>query len=503
MDNILEIKNIIKRFPGVLALDNVNFNIKQGEVHALVGENGAGKSTLVKILSGVHQQTEGSILLKGKEANFNNPQEAQEAGLGIIYQEFSLIPYLNAVENIFLGRELRRNGVLAKNQMKREAKKLLERLDVQININLPVYKLSVAEQQFIEIAKAVSVNAEILILDEPTATLTQRETETLFKLIENLKKNGVTMIYISHHLEEVFEIADRLTCLRDGKLVDTKKVKNLDRDQIIRMMVGRDIKNTFPDRGFEPDNSNVLEVKKIIRTDINESSQFDLKSGEILGIAGLVGAGRTELVRALIGADSVQEKDIYLDGNEVELSSPASSLNAGIGLIPESRKEQGLILGMNVKKNISIASLDKLIKGSFFINRSKEKKKAKNIIEKLNIKTPSEKQLVKNLSGGNQQKVVLAKWLATECKILIFDEPTRGIDVGAKYEIYKLMNNLVKNGISIIMISSELPEILGMSDRILVMHKGKIQADIKNNNITQEDIMHYATGGTNYDQINQ
>lgn len=501
MDNILEIKNVTKSFPGVLALDNVSFNIQRGEVHVLIGENGAGKSTLMKILSGVHQANSGKVLLNGEEIDFTNPKEAQLAGISIIYQEFSLIPYLNAVENIFLGREYKKNGILDKKRMTEEARDLLKTLDVEIDLKKPVNQLSVAEQQFIEIAKAVSINDNVLILDEPTATLTNQETKILFKLIGNLKEKGVTMIFISHHLEEAFEIGDRLTCLRDGQWVGTENISDLDEKKIIKMMVGRDIGDTFPDREGSYQDEIMLEVNNLKRNENEEFLNFKVRKGEILGVAGLVGSGRTEMARALIGADKVLNKEILINGEKVEINSPADALENGIGLIPENRKSQGLILGLSVKDNISINSLDKMLKKSLFIDKKEEKKRANDLVDDLNIKTPSLKQAVKNLSGGNQQKVVLAKWLGIESNVLIFDEPTRGIDVGAKLEIYKLMNELVDMGISIIMISSELPEVLAISDRIMVMHKNKINAVLDNNDdVDQETIMYYATGGEQYDQ---
>lgn len=501
MDNILEIKNVTKEFPGVLALDNVSFNIKRGEVHVLIGENGAGKSTLMKILSGVYQANSGKVLLNGDEIDFSNPKEAQLAGISIIYQEFSLIPYLNAVENIFLGREYKKNGVLDKKRMKEEAKELLEVLDVEIDLKKPVNQLSVAEQQFIEIAKAVSINDNVLILDEPTATLTNQETKILFKLIRNLKEKGVTMIFISHHLEEAFEIGDRLTCLRDGQWVGTEDIADLDEKKIIKMMVGRDIGDTFPERAESFKSEIMLEVKDMKRNENEDYINFKLKKGEILGVAGLVGSGRTEMARALIGADKVLNKELFINGEKIKINSPAEALENGIGLIPENRKSQGLILGLSVKDNISINSLNKILKNGLFINKKEEKKKSQKLVEDLNIKTPSLNQAVKNLSGGNQQKVVLAKWLGVESNVLIFDEPTRGIDVGAKLEIYKLMNELVEMGISIIMISSELPEVLAISNRIMVMHNNKIKAVLENNeDVDQETIMYYATGGEQYDR---
>ncbi len=504
MEKILEIKNITKRFPGVLALNDVSFDIHRGEVHILIGENGAGKSTLMKILSGVYQPDEGKIILNSEAVSFKNPKEAQEAGVSIIHQEFSLIPYLNAVENIFLGREMKKkNGLLDKKKMKVKAQDLLDMLGVEINLERPVQRLSVAEQQFIEIAKAVAVNDRILILDEPTATLTKREVKILFQLIQNLKNKGVTMIYISHHLEEAFEIGDRLTCLRDGTWINTRPVKELTQDEIIRMMVGRSIDNIYPKRTTKLGDEELLQVRNLKQVDSDFKIDFSVKKGEVLGIAGLVGSGRTELVRALIGADQTDSKEIYISGEKVETKSPEQALKAGIGLIPENRKSQGLVLDMSVKNNISLASLSKVLNSFLFLDKLKEKNSVTRLIDDLNIKTPHMYQEVKNLSGGNQQKVVLAKWLRTDCKVLIFDEPTRGIDVGAKVEIYKLMNELVGSGLSIIMVSSELPEILGMSDRILVMHQGRIAAELMNcDQVTQEKIMFYATGGANNGRVN-
>lgn len=497
VDNILEIQNITREFPGVRALNNVSFDIRRGEVHALVGENGAGKSTLMKILSGVHKPTKGTIILNGKKVTLKNPKEAQKLGISIIHQEFSLIPYLSAVENIFLGRELRKgSGLLDKKRMRTEAIEVLERLNADIDLDRPITKLSVANQQFIEIAKAIAMDTKVLIFDEPTASLTGNEIDKLFELITTLKENGVTMIYISHHLDEIFKIADRMTCLRDGEWVGTKDVADCTKQDIVKMMVGREINNTFPNRPSWDDREEdiLLEVKKLSNNDIKNVT-FYLRKGEILGIAGLVGAGRTETVRALIGADATEEKEVYINRKKVDIKSPAEALDYGIGLIPESRKTQGLILGMTVKNNITLSILNKISGNYGFIDRKKEENTVIKSIQDLVIKTPSMRQNVKNLSGGNQQKVVLAKWLNTECKILIFDEPTRGIDVGAKEEIYKLMRNLADQGISIIMISSELPEILGMSDRVIVMYKGSVMSEIDGKEATSEKVMYYATGG--------
>lgn len=497
MDNILEIENITKEFPGVKALKGVNFNIRRGDVHALVGENGAGKSTLMKILSGVYKPTTGKIRLDGKEVAFKDPKDAQLSGVSIIHQEFSLIPYLNGMDNIFLGREKRKaNGLLDKSKMMKEAKEVLKRLNADIDLSKQVASLSVANQQFIEIAKAIAIDTKVLIFDEPTASLTGKEIDKLFELIETLKANGVTIIYISHHLDEILHMCDQLTCLRDGEYVDTKNVADCTKQDIVKMMVGREIVNQFPERPSpeQKEDEIRLEVKKLSNREISDIS-FALKKGEILGIAGLVGSGRTEIVRALIGADPAKEKEVYINGEKVTIKNPTDALSHGICLIPESRKTQGLVLDMTIKNNISLPILNEISSKLKIINKNKENDIVNQSIKDLLIKTPSSKQMVKNLSGGNQQKVVLAKWLNTDSNILIFDEPTRGIDIGAKEEIYKLMRNLADKGISIIMISSELPEILGMSDRVIVMHKGKMQIIIDGREATQEKIMHYATGG--------
>lgn len=497
-DIILKLEKITKSFPGVIALDNVSFEIKRGEVHVLIGENGAGKSTLMKILSGVYKQDRGRIILDGEEVIFNNPKEAQKSGISIIFQEFSLIPYLNAVENIFLGREIVNKGYLQKKQMASEAQKLLQELGIDIDLKTPVYKLSVAEQQFIEIAKAIAIKAKVLILDEPTATLTNKEIKTLFKMISKLKEKGVTMIYISHHLDEAFEIGDRLSCLRDGRYVGTKAMSEVTKKEIIRMMVGRDIADTYPARKnkLQPDDF-ILEVVNLQRKNHSNKLSFNLRRGEILGVAGLVGSGRTEMIRALIGADPVEYKEVYMEGKRIKLNSPQEALANGIGLIPEDRKSQGLVLGMSVGRNTSLASLPKFLKKTGFISKKKEEASVAQRIRELGIKTVNADVLVRSLSGGNQQKVVLGKWLNTDCKVLIFDEPTRGIDVGAKAEIYKLMRELTESGISIIMISSELPEVIGMSDRILVMCQGRIITEMPAESATQEKIMLYSTGGEN------
>lgn len=496
-DIILEVNSIKKEFPGVVALDNVNIKIKRGEVHALVGENGAGKSTLMKILSGVYSQTSGEIIYEGQRVEFTDPKEAQAKGISIIHQEFSLVPYLNSFENIFLGRELKKwNTVLDKAAMRKRTNELLNQLNAKIDPSVPVSRLSIANQQFIEIAKAISIETKILIFDEPTASLIGEDIERLFELIERLKANGVTIIYISHHLDEILHICDSLTCLRDGVWIDTKKVNDVTKQDIIKMMVGREVNNAFPEKNqIENSNKNrLLEVKSLSNDYIDDVS-FYLNRGEILGIAGVVGAGRTETVRALIGADPTTKKEVYINNSLVSIKSPTQALEYGISLIPESRKTQGLVLGMTVARNITLPNLKDLQNNIRLIDRKKELEVVNTSIKNLRIKTPNAQQTVRYLSGGNQQKVVLAKWLNTECEILIFDEPTRGIDIGAKEEIYKIMRELTKKGISIIMISSELPEILGMSDRVLVMYKGSIRAELIGDEATQEKVMYYATGG--------
>ena len=491
----LQMKNIVKTYPGVRALDGVDFEVARGEVHALVGENGAGKSTLMKILAGAQPMDSGEILIDGAPVHITTPQNAMDLGISIIYQEFNLVPYLNAAENIFLGREPKGAipGFIDFSTMYAEAQEVVDHLGVNLNVRTSVNRLSIAQQQMVEIAKATSRNATIIAMDEPSATLTEHELESLLALIRSLKEKGVSIIYISHRLEEIFQIADRVTVLRDGHFVDTKPVSEVDRDEIIRMMVGRELKEKIPKQAAEI-GPPALTAKNLTRKGAIEDINFTVHKGEVLGIAGLVGAGRTELARAIFGADQIDGGEILLDGNSVQVRSPRDAIRQGIGLVTEDRKELGLILGMVVRENISLANLDALTRFGF-VNRKEEKLVALKYIEDLMIKTPSCEQQVQNLSGGNQQKVVLAKWLYTESKVLIFDEPTRGIDVGSKVEIYQLMNRLAASGAAIIMISSELPEILGMSDRILVMHEGTIAGELSREDATQEKIMHLATGG--------
>lgn len=496
METILQLLNISKSFPGVKALDGISLDLKKGEIHALLGENGAGKSTLMKILCGIYHHDIGDIKMNGVVKNFKNYLDAIHSGIAIIFQEFSLIPYLNATENIFLNREIKNKlGLLDTNRMRAMTLDILKRLDVKIDIDCPIEKLSVAEQQFIEIAKALSLNAKILILDEPTATLTPNEAERLFKVMRDLKESGVGMFFISHHMEEIFYICDRISVLRDGEYIGTKNTKETNIDELVKMMVGRRVDSEFPIKVDIQDKSNpILNVSELILKKGNNNNKLELYKGEILGLAGLVGSGRTEFVRGLIGADKAYKKKIKLDGKDVKLLDPADSLNKGIGLLPENRKSEGLVLPFSVMSNILINNHDDEKVYSIFINPRKESEKSKYLINKVRVKTPSENTIVNNLSGGNQQKVIIARWLNNNCKVLIFDEPTRGIDIGAKAEIYKLMHQLTKTGISIIMISSELPEIIGLSNRVLVFREGDIVANLEGEDINSNSIMLHATG---------
>ncbi len=496
MSSLLELREISKNFPGVKALSNINISLNKGEIHAVLGENGAGKSTLMKVLCGIYSNDEGKIVIDGIERNFPTYNDAIDAGIGIIFQEFSLIPYLNAVDNIFLNRELtNRFGLLNRNVMNAEAKTIFETLKIDIDLSIPIDQLSVAEQQFVEIAKALSLNAKILVLDEPTATLTPTEATHLFTIMSDLKKRGVGMFFISHHLEEIFEICDTISVLRDGEYIATTPVKDTDVDKLVEMMVGRKLDNAFPEKISHINHSNiVLDVPEIQIDKDAPVNGFQLHEGEILGFSGLVGSGRSELVRSLIGADTPVKKTIKLNGQQLTLNTPAAALKVGIGLLPESRKTEGLILPFSIMDNILLNNHENEMYAGILVDRNKERKVACDLIEKVRIKAPHEETIVTNLSGGNQQKVVIARWLNNTCKILIFDEPTRGIDVGAKFEIYELMKKLTEQGISIIMISSELPEIIGVCDRVLVFNQGAIVASLEGSEIESNTIMLHATG---------
>ena len=493
-DKILAMSNINKSFPGVQALKNVNFNLNKGEVHALVGENGAGKSTLVKILNGIHKKDEGKIKYKGKKVEYKSPKEAMKAGLSIIHQELELIPHLSVAENIYLGREPRKGIFIDYTKLYNMTEKIINKLGVQINPQEIVKNLNIGKKQMVEIAKAVSQNADVLVMDEPTSSLTNQEIDILFELINRLKKQNISIIYISHRLEEVFEICDRVTVLRDGKQVDEVLVKNTDREELIKMMVGRDINERFP----EVDTSNkdtILEVKNLHVPGKVEDTSFQLRKGEILGVAGLMGSGRTELAKSIYGEFKKTSGTILLNDKKINLDSPQKAINNGIYYLSEDRKGEGLILNLSVKNNITLSIVEKISRLGIFIDKNEENKITKNYIDEFDIKTPSPEQKVKNLSGGNQQKVVISKVLSTEPKIVILDEPTRGIDVGAKNEIYHLIKKLTNEDVAVIMISSELPEILNLSDKILVMYENKQAGILDAENTGQEQIMDLATGG--------
>jgi len=490
---LLVMRGITKDYPGVRALDAVTLEVLPGEVHALVGENGAGKSTLMKILAGAVPLDQGEIALAGQPVHITSPQRAQELGISMIYQEFNLVPYLSVAENIYLGREPLQGGVFVDwRRLYSQAAAVLARLGVDLDLRQPVNRLSVAHQQLVEIAKAISQDAKLIVMDEPSATLTEHELASLFALIRSLREAGVSIIYISHRLEEIFSVADRVTVLRDGRLVGTHPVADLDREAIIKMMVGRELVSHRP-RAEVAAGKGVLQVRGLSGGIVRDVS-LEVRAGEIVGLTGLVGAGRTEVARLIFGADPREAGEVLVEGRVVDIRSPHDAIRCGIGFVTEDRKAQGLVLGMTVRENVTLANLDLLAPWGF-VRRQMERQVVAKSVDELHIRTPSMEQVVHNLSGGNQQKVVLAKWLFTQSKVLLFDEPTRGIDVGAKEEIYALMNALTRAGVGILMITSELPEALGMSDRILVMHEGRLAAELGPEEATQERIMHYATGG--------
>jgi ribose transport system ATP-binding protein len=496
---ILTVKGMSKAFPGVQALDKVDFDAYAGQVTALLGENGAGKSTLMKILSGVYQGDEGEIHLNGVQIRPQNPHQAQELGISIIYQEFNLTPNQNVYTNIFLGREPMQKGLLGwlgivdARYMRQHSDQLLTQVGARFTNDRLVRNLSVAEQQMVEIAKALSVQAKVIIMDEPSSALGKEEVRVLFNIIRELKEQGLAIIFITHRLEEVFEIADRAIVFRDGRRAGEVKVAESTTEQLIGLMVGRALDRSQIHECVTATENVVLQVRKLNRKGVLHDISFELHQGEILGLAGLVGAGRTETARAVFGADRIDSGEILIEGKHVEITSPDSAVKAGLALVPEGRQTQGLVLIQTVERNIALPNLDALSRGSF-VNRSRMRKVVENYVDKLNIRTPSLEQRVLNLSGGNQQKVVLAKWLASNPKVLILDEPTRGIDVGAKAEVYAIMNDLVQQGIGIIMISSEMPEILAISDRILVMYEGRTMGEMTREEATQERIMTLASG---------
>ena len=494
---LLTIEGVSKSFPGVQALKDVKLNLNSGEVLALVGENGAGKSTLMKVLSGIYKRDEGIIKLNNQEINVDGPLQAQKLGIAIIHQEMNLMPHLTVAQNILIGREPRKFFGIAcdDKELNRRAKILLDELNLSLEPTQVVGSLTVAKQQMVEIAKALSYDSKIIIMDEPTSALTQSETEVLFKIINNLRKSGKGIIYISHRMEELTKISDRITVFRDGKYIDTLVTKDTQISKIISLMIGREVAQDLrPEtvRKFS-DKEIALEVKGLSTKNLLKDVSFQLHKGEILGFAGLMGAGRTELALAIVGKDQITEGQIIVNGKKVKINNPADAVSNGIGYLSEDRKRFGVLLNQDVKFNIVLSNLRKITSKFGFVNNNQSRLSSTAAVKNLSIRTPSIDQMVKNLSGGNQQKVVIGKWLTRETDVLIFDEPTRGIDVGAKDEIYKLLQELVSQGKSIIMISSELPEILRMSDRILVMCEGRVTGILSNKEADQNLIMQYAT----------
>ena len=491
---VLEMKNIHKHFPGVYALKDVSFELKAGEVHGLLGENGAGKSTLMKVLGGIYNVDEGDIYIDGQKVAIRDVKDSQNAGVSIIHQELVLVPHMSVAENIFSGREpTGKFGFIKKDEMLERAQELLDSFNLGIDASTLVVKLNIAQQQMVEVARAISFNSKILVMDEPTSSLTEKEVKFLFETIGNLKAQGVGIVYISHRMSELFRITDRVTVMRDGQYIGTKVTQDTKIEELISMMVGREL-TSFYQRTAHKLGENALEVKGLTRTGVFHDINFSLKKGEILGFSGLVGAGRSEIMRAIFGLDPIDGGEVYIHGEKAVIKSPGDAMNLGIALVPENRKDEGLIMKGNVGYNMTLRVLDEFITFAS-VNETREDEIIDTYIEKLGIRTPGKLQLISNLSGGNQQKVVIAKWLAGNPQILILDEPTRGVDVGAKAEIYAIMNRLAQEGVSIIMISSELPEVINMSDRVIVIHNGGIAGTLSRDEFSQEKIMQYATGG--------
>ncbi len=490
-------KKIRKQFPGVIALDGVNITFHSGEVHSIVGENGAGKSTLIKILSGALKPDSGSIWIDQRQIIFDNPLQGLDYGIRVIYQELTLLPELTVAENIFLNRQpLNSFGMIDYRRMNEMAKQVLERLNLSIDPRSKVRTLRIAQQQLIEIARGISSKARVVIMDEPTDALTTKEVDVLFNIINKLKRQGVLVIYITHRLEEIFEISDRVTILKDGQWVDTMQVRDTDSRELARLMVGRPLEAMFPEsKNKMKSGQECFRVEGLSTPGVVKNINLSLSEGEIVGLAGLVGSGRTELVHALFGFGSIDSGKIWVKGSPCVITSPNSAIRVGIGYVTSDRKQEGLVLSHSVRANMALPSLIRRQRLGF-VNGQAEKNAVKNMISQLNIRTSSMNQLVKNLSGGNQQKVVLAKWLMNDPDILFFNEPTRGVDVGAKEEIYKIMRQMADDGKTILMISSELPEILGMSDRIMVMHRGKLVGQLEAKKATEEKVMLMATGQT-------
>ena len=488
---ILELRHITKLYPGVVALDDVSLGFSRGEVHAIVGENGAGKSTFIKVITGAIAPTQGTLIFEGKQIEDNTPQKSMALGITAIYQELNLLKHLSVAENIYYNRYRKKRGLIDFRGMEEDAAKVLDRLGVKIDPKMLVKDLSVGYQQLVEIAKSLSQDVKVMIMDEPSAVLTNSELEYLFEIVKTLKQEGMAILYISHRMEEIFQLCDKVSVFRDGHYIKTMDVKDTTQEELIRLMVNRELNDTFPE--FIPDRGEkVLEVQNVC-TELLKEVSFEAYRGERLGFAGLVGAGRTETARAVYGADKMQKGEIRIKGRSVNIQSPEDAIKHGIALIPEDRKQQGLFLNMSVKDNISFVYAPRITNVLGLINGNKEEEACRQQIEKLTVKTPTMRQLVKNLSGGNQQKVILGKWLLMNCDIIIFDEPTRGIDVGAKQEIYELINELARQGKAVILISSELPELMGMSDRVIVMAEGRISGELKKEQIHQEKILELAS----------
>lgn len=492
-DYILEIRGISKSFPGVKALDDVTFKVKDGEIHALIGENGAGKSTLMKILNGNYKKDSGSILIHGEEVEIKNPLDARKNGISIVFQEFNLIPILSIAENIYMGRLPKKHGIIDRKKLGQLTTKALKRIGVELDPFTKISELGIAQRQMVEIARTLSYEeTKIVLMDEPSATLTHNECQKLFDIVRSLKKQNISVIYISHKLEELMEICDTVTIIRDGKVIDTKPINSVTPDEITSKMVGREVSSVFPKRDKSClTDEEILRVENFNKKGVFEDINFSLCKGEVLGLAGLVGAGRTEIARAIFGIDYKDSGTVYIRGKKEMINDPAHAISKGICYLSEDRKAEGLMGSLSVAWNMSAASLQKICKNGL-LSHKKENDMADSMVEKLKVKTPSIRQNVFNLSGGNMQKIVVGKWLNANIDIFIFDEPTRGIDVGAKYEIYLLINELVEKGKSVIMISSELPEVMGMSDRILVIRGGKIAGVFKDSEMTAKDFIEMA-----------
>ena len=493
--NIFEAKNITKRFPGVLALNSVNLTLEKGEIHALIGENGSGKSTLMKTILGIYHSDEGEMLFKGKPYRPKGPADALNSGICMIHQEISLVPTMSVAENIWLGREnlFMKAGLISRNERREKTQELLNNLNIDLSPDDLVKNLSVARKQMVEIARAASYNADITIMDEPTSALTEKEVEILYDIMRTLKLQDKTIVFITHKIDEIFAISDRVTVLRDGNYIDTVGLENLTNDKLVSMIIGRDLSDMYVKNPTKKGEI-VLEVKNLCNGKYFQNVSFDVRAGEILGVSGLMGAGRTEVMRAVFGIDHYESGEIYLNGKKVKFKSPKDAIHSGLGMVTEDRLNQGIVANLSLVVNMSLANLFRMLRAGLFVNKGLEQKKCNELMESMNIKATGLKQHIDTLSGGNQQKVLIARCLMTEPQVIIFDEPTRGIDVGAKSEIYKHINDLAEQGIAVIMISSEMSEILALSDRIMVMSDGKVAGEFDRKEATQEKLMTAAFG---------